>query len=207
MRYLAALVAGTLVTLGLFYLMSYLISQGKDQNKLDLSTGSVVEFIRVRQDENLQTRERVVPKKPEPPKEPPSQPKVNVASNEKPQAQDLNIQAPKIADGLKGGMGPYLGGGGGGASGDSEEMPIVRIEPQYPQQAAMQGIEGYVTVSFIITKTGSTRDVKVIDANPPRVFNQAAQRAVLRWRYKPRYVDGEPVERPGTVTLDFKLSD
>lgn len=204
MRYLLALVAGTLVTLGLFYFMSVLISQGKDP-KLDKDLGSVVEFIRAPQDENLQTRERMVPQKPPPPERPPEQPKMDVASNDRPQADDLNIQAPKIADGLKGGMGPYLGGGGGG-SGDAEEMPIVRIEPQYPPQAQMQGIEGQVTVSFTVTKTGSISDVKIEAANPPRVFNQAAQRAVMRWRYKPKLVDGEPVERRLSTTFDFKLA-
>lgn len=205
MRYLYALGAGMLVTLGLFYFMSVLISQKKELSK-DHEAGNMVDFIRMRQDESLQTRERVVPDKPPPPQQPPQQPRLDVASNERPQAQDLNIQAPNLADGLRGGTGPYLGGGGG-ATGDAEEMPIVRIEPQYPQQAQMQGIEGSVTVSFTITKTGSVRNVRIVEANPPRVFNQAVQRAVMRWRYKPRYVDGEPVERTAYTTLDFTLAD
>lgn len=205
MRHLLALAAGTLVTLSLFYFMSTLISQKKELPDVK-DSGNLIDFIRVKPDDNLQTRQRTVPKKPPPPEQPPMTPKMQVADNQRPQSEDLNIQAPNIADGLKGGAGPYLGGGGG-PTGDAEEMPIVRIEPQYPQKAAMQGLEGAVTVSFTITKTGSVRDVKIVESNPPRVFDRSVQRAVMRWRYKPRYVNGEAVERRSYTTLEFKLSD
>ncbi len=204
MRYIYALMAGGLVTLGLFYFMSTLISQGKKE-PARYDDASFVDFIRVKQEENLQTRNREIPKKPPPPQQPPSKPKLQVAQNDKPQAEDLNIRAPALADGLKGGMGPYLGGGGGGNQ-DAEEMPIVRIQPQYPQKARMRGIEGFATVQFTITKSGSVRDPKILEANPPRVFDRAAMKAVLKWRYKPKLVDGEPVERVTAVTLEFNLA-
>jgi protein TonB len=206
MRYIIGIVAGSFVTLALFYFMSTLISGSKKQPDPN-EMGSVVDFIRVKQEEQVKTRDRAKPKEPPPPKKPPQKPKLDVASQDKPQSQDLNMRTPKMADSLKGGMGPYLGGGGGGPSGDAEEMPIVRINPQWPQKARIRGIEGYVTVSFTITKTGSIRDVEVVDANPPRIFNRVVKKAVLRWKYKPKYVDGQPVERTQQVTLDFKLSE
>ena len=115
------------------------------------------------------------------------------------------MNAPKMANGLKGGMGPYLGRGGGGGDGDSDDMPIVRIQPQMPRKAAIKGIEGYVTVEFTVTKSGATKDVKILQARPPRIFNRAAKRAILKWRCRPKMVDGKPVEVVRQVQLDFKL--
>ncbi|SMF20581.1 energy transducer TonB [Pseudobacteriovorax antillogorgiicola] len=204
MRYLVALGAGGLVTLGLFYFMSVLISQGK-KKPVENDLGPVVEFIRVKRDQETKTRSRELPKKPPPPKAAPSKPKMQVAENDQPQAEQLDMPQPKIANGLKGGMGPYLGGGGGGGNSDGEVMPIVRIAPQMPRKARMRGIEGYVVASFTVTKSGSVSDVKIVEAKPPRIFNREAKRAILKWKYKPQIVDGKAVEIPQTIRLDFKL--
>jgi protein TonB len=77
----------------------------------------------------------------------------------------------------------------------------------YPRRAAIAKIEGYVTVEFTITETGSVADPSVVDAKPPRVFDREAIRAILKWKFKPRIVDGQPVARRATQTLDFKLAD
>lgn len=201
MRYLIALGSGSLVTLGLFYFMSVLISQGK-KKPLNSDLGPVVEFIRVKRDQDTKTRNRELPKKPPPPKAAPSKPKMQVADNDKPQADQLDMPQPKIANGLKGGLGPYLGGG---AASDGEVMPIVRISPQMPRKAAMRGIEGYVVVQFTVTKSGTTSDVKIVESKPPRIFNRNAKRAILKWKYKPQVVDGKPTEIQQKVRLDFKL--
>jgi protein TonB len=47
----------------------------------------------------------------------------------------------------------------------------------------------------------------VIDSQPPRVFDREAIRAILRWKFKPRVVDGQAVERQATQTIDFTLDD
>ena len=84
---------------------------------------------------------------------------------------------------------------------------MVRIQPQYPRRAAIAKIEGFVTIEFTITATGSVTNPKVVDAKPPRVFDRDAIRAILKWKFKPRVVDGRPVARRATQTLDFKLAD
>lgn len=206
MRYLLSVVAGLFVTLGLFYFMSTLISHGAKQAAVK-DVGEIVDFIRVKQDESTRTRERKIPKKPEPPKKQPPKPQMQFAEQQNQQQNDLKMDMPKLAAGLKGGIGPYLGRGGGGGSADSEEMPIVRIRPQYPQKAAMRGIEGHVTVSFTITETGGVKDVRILESKPPRVFDRSAQRAVLKWRYRPKVVDGQAIAREMTTTVEFKLSD
>lgn len=207
MRYLLALGAGGVVTIILFFFMSALIDQGKKRSDFK-DTGQIADFVRNTRETDTKTRSRELPKKPPPPKPMPSKPKLQVADNEQPQDEDLQMQAPLIANGLKGGMGPYLGrGGGGGGNGNADIMPIVRINPQMPRKAAMRGIEGYVIVQFTVTKSGSTKDVKILEARPPRIFDRAAKRAILKWRYKPQLVDGKPVEVMQRVQLDFNLED
>ena len=60
-------------------------------------------------------------------------------------------------------------------------------------------------MEFTITEAGTVKDPRVIDADPPRVFNREALRAILKWKFKPRIIDGVAVERPATQTLDFTL--
>lgn len=96
----------------------------------------------------------------------------------------------------------------GNFTSDGEYLPIVRVEPIYPTRAASRGIEGYVVMEFTVTSNGSVRDPLVVEAEPSSIFNRAAERAVLKWKFKPRVVDGTPVEVPGVQTqLTFKLDN
>ena len=83
--------------------------------------------------------------------------------------------------------------------------PIVRINPMYPRDAQFRGLEGWVKLEFTITEVGTVKNPKVIEADPPRVFNREALRAILKWKFKPRVIDGVAVERTATQTLDFTL--
>ena len=47
----------------------------------------------------------------------------------------------------------------------------------------------------------------MIEAQPPRVFNREAIRAILKWKFKPRVVDGIAVERRATQVIDFTLDE
>lgn len=91
---------------------------------------------------------------------------------------------------------------------NSELRPIVRVDPRYPNDAAREGIEGWVELQFNVDKTGSVTDVNVIKAQPKRVFDSAARRALLRWKYKPAMRDGQPITQTGlSVVLEFSLAD
>jgi protein TonB len=91
---------------------------------------------------------------------------------------------------------------------DHEPIPVVRIDPDYPLRALRKGTEGWVKVQFSITATGMVGDAIVVASDPENVFEAAALKAVGRWRYDPKVVNGVPVERPGVQTLIwFRLNE
>ena len=84
-------------------------------------------------------------------------------------------------------------------SDDANYTPIYKQAAIYPRRALVRGIEGYVVLEFTVTRAGGVHDPKVIEANPPRIFDQAAIDAVRQFRYIPRVVNGEPVQVTGVT--------
>lgn len=84
---------------------------------------------------------------------------------------------------------------------DNDVFPRVRVEPDYPPQAITRGIEGWAQVRFTVTAIGSVRDAIVVASEPGTVFDDVALKAIARWRYNPRVVNGEAVERVGLQTV------
>jgi len=73
---------------------------------------------------------------------------------------------------------------------------------------ASWGIEGRVLIEFTISKSGSVKNPKVIAYEPSTIFNKAAIKAVLQWKYNPKIEEGKAVERSGVrVRLKFELKD
>jgi protein TonB len=90
---------------------------------------------------------------------------------------------------------------------EGDIIPVVVIRPIYPREAAISGIEGWVKIEFTITEAGTVKDPRVVDARPARVFNRAAIRAMLKWKFKPRVVEGVAVDRRASQIIDFTLDD
>ena len=198
-------IAAAVTTLLFFGMAKMIANSGTPLGKS--TDGPSIEFIRLKQQSVVQEKKRDVPKKPDPPKEPPKMNKMNVAKMDAPQQQDMKMDGLNMEMPLALGNGPYLGGAGGG-SGDAGVMPLVRIEPQYPRKAAMNGTEGWVKLKFDITPVGTVTNVAVIESKPRRIFDRAARRALLKWKYKPRMEEGKPVAQKGLlVQLDFKLEN
>ena len=190
-----------LTVLVLFYFMSALISRPPDIKKQTEVT-SLVEFIRSKPRDFLDEKKRKLPKKKPKEMKPPKMKKLSSVLP-KPQKMNPKMNLPDIKSLLKSG-GPAVGGLGSVMG--SGVMPLVRIEPQYPRKAAMQGIEGWVILQFDVTPSGTVSDVKVLSAKPPRIFNREAVKALRKWKYRPKIEDGKPVEQKGLkVQLDFKL--
>ncbi|MDE0119264.1 MAG: energy transducer TonB [Bdellovibrionales bacterium] len=191
-----------LTTLVLFYFMSVLISDTPDLKKKTDMAG-LIEFIRVKPRSFLDEKIRKLPEKKPKQMKPPKM-KMLSAALPKPEKINPQMNMPDIKSVLRSG-GPAVGGFGGANLG-SEVTPLVRIEPQYPRKAAMQGIEGWVRLQFDITPTGMVSGVQVLAAKPSNIFDRAAIKALRKWKYRPKVENGKPVEQKGLkVQLDFKL--
>ncbi|MEO1481536.1 MAG: TonB family protein [Myxococcota bacterium] len=93
-----------------------------------------------------------------------------------------------------------------GPTQDGDARPVVRVNPVYPPRAAERGMQGVVRVRFCVDASGVVEKARVIHSDPPGVFDAAALKAVRRWRYKPKVVDGAPVGQClKPVELDFTL--
>ena len=87
------------------------------------------------------------------------------------------------------------------AGSDRDVIPLVRVPPDYPPRALARGLEGWVQVRFTITPTGTVKDPTVVNADPKQIFDDAALKAIARWRYNPRVEGGVAVERVGVETI------
>lgn len=203
-RYIVAVILAIVVTLVTFYIMHTLIS-GAGGDREDLEPPPGIRFGPVEIDETVERRDRRRPPPPPPPEEPPPPPDMEIAQMEQQVTEMPDMDLPDL-DLSMSGSGPFLGAmNQGDRTAEGDVVPLVRIQPQYPRDAAVAQIEGYVTVRFTIDQTGSVRNPRVIDSDPPRVFDREAIRAILRWKFKPRVVDGQAVEREATQTIDFSL--
>jgi protein TonB len=77
--------------------------------------------------------------------------------------------------------------------------------PEYPQSALDQKISGTVTVEFVIGTNGQTKNVRLVDSTPPKVFDRAALDAVSHWRYEPVVINSVPTEIPTHMVIRFEL--
>jgi len=204
-RLVIAALPAVAVTFSLFLLMFKLISSGGSNNE-EMEAIAGIHFGPVDIPDEVLTKNRRIPKKPPPPKDPPPPPKLQVSKMDQTQQNLPKLDLPNLDVPLSGGEGMYIGNF---ASVDKTQegdiIPIVKILPMYPRDAAMQGLEGWVKVEFIITAIGTVKNPRVVDAKPPRVFNREAIRAILKWKFKPRVIDGVAVDRSATQVIDFNL--
>ncbi len=198
-RYAFSVVIGTIVTLSLLFVMQLLIASGKaaltkprDRAKL--------EFVRVKRNEALNTEDLTPEKPPPPPETPPETPPQDM-DNMDPNAPTINVPQPTMTADTS------IGGPGGMNIAEGDYLPIVRVAPVYPARALSRGLEGYVDLSFTVTSAGTVRD-PIIIFSTSSLFERAATRAVLKFKYKPRVVDGIPVDVPGVKTrITFLIED
>jgi len=195
------------VSCALFLSMSRLIAPG-DEPRGGLRPIAGIHFGPVELPEEIKARSRSRPEKPPLPGNPPATPRLQVAKPELEPGEMPAADLPDLDLPLVGGEGAFPGSYRQAdlwAEGDI--IPIVVIRPLYPREAAMAGTEGWVKVEFTITAVGTVENPRVIDAWPPRIFNREAIRAILKWKFKPRVVDGVAVERQATQVIDFTLDD
>lgn len=189
-RIVIGLVVSLAVTLSLFWLMQYLIETA-DRTLNEDGAGNLVDFVRVKRDESIQRRQ-LKPKKPPPPDTPPPQPPTPQLDNLDANAEKIAISEVPVETDIE------MTGGFSLGVGEGDYLPIVKVAPIYPNRALTRGIEGFCVVQYTVTKQGTTKDPVVIESQcSSSLFHRASVNAALKFKYKPRILDGEAVEVPG----------
>ena len=198
-----ALMLSVLFSLTLFALMYSAIHAGKFIAEKS-ETLQTIDFVRLKRDTEVETLSRWKP--PPPPAQPPPPAKMQVAAQAVSQDMTaMEIPTMNLSASVSGGpMGGTLAKGA--AMFDGDLMPLQRIPPQYPRDAARSGITGWVQLEVLVNADGSVRSAKVLDAKPRGMFEAAAVQAVMRWKFKPKIKDGKPVEQRGAQKIEFNLN-
>jgi len=198
-RYIFSIIVGSVITLSLIFIMNLLIVTAEDAVTKE-RTKYQLDFVRVKRNETVNTEDFTPEKPPKPPETPPEVPPQDMDSVD-PNAPTVNIPAPEVSADVD------LGGPSGMNVAEGDYLPIVRVAPVYPARALSRGLEGYVDMGFTVTTTGTVRDPVVLFSTSS-LFDRAAIRAVLKFKYKPRVVDGVPVDVPNVKTrITFKIEE
>lgn len=188
LRSVIGAVAAVPIALGLFYLMQSLIDTQFEQE--DVKTRKIADI--VVPDKVIETNlKEVLPEKVEDPDEPPPDMEpldfdMDVDMNSANMAPTVAMNVSINASGL--------------SSGDGEYLPIVKVAPIYPRRAQTRGISGTCIVTYTVTTTGAIRDPYIeneTDCSPKGIFERASIKAALKFKYKPRVVDGQAIEVAG----------
>jgi protein TonB len=185
-----AVLVGGFFTTSVFWLLWSLVNTSFDVG--DRAQATQIEFSRMRRDTEVATKrdEKVERERPPPTPETP-----RVAFSAGGIENNVAQLAPIVdASGAMSRMSLSAGS-------DRDVIPLVRINPDYPPRALQRGLEGWVQVQFTITATGTVKDAIVVDAMPKNIFDDAALKAIARWRYNPKVEGGVAQERVGMQTI------
>ncbi len=189
MRSLLGYITGFFMVVFLFWFMMFLITF----TEIGLQEGGktrFLDFVRVKRNETPE-RKKNKPEKPPLPEAPPKQPPTPKLDNFDASAEKMAVSAAPVETNVE----LNAGGFSIGAIGEGEYLPIVKVAPIYPERAASRGIEGFCTVSYTVTKQGTTENVAVVpDQCSSSLFHRSSIRAAAKFKYKPRIKDGEAIE-------------
>jgi protein TonB len=189
-RLVTGVVIGLAVTAGLFWMMQYLIDTA-DRELNEGASGHLVDFVRLKRNEAIERRQ-LKPKKPPPPDAPPPQPPTPQLDNLNPNAEKIAISAVPVETDIE------MSGGFSLGVGEGDYLPIVKVAPIYPQRALSRGVQGFCVVQYTVTRQGTIRDPVVVESMcSSSLFHRASVQAALKFKYKPRVIDGQAVEVPG----------
>ncbi len=196
-RILIIVLGALVVNAAMFTAIRYMVIN-RQMRLAETSQFDLANFIRM-QEQSRDVRSRREPKAPEKPKTE--------------QQRDLSRLAQASKSGGVGGLSVDMPNIdieidiGGGISLARELTPLVRFPPEYPMGAATNRIEGYVLLRFTVTETGTVADPEIIRSQPAGIFDRAALRSVLRWKYQPQLVEGEPVSVISYTRISFMMEE
>ena len=202
LRLFVGLIFGACVTVGLLWVMQHLIASA-DRTLIEEARVYLVDFVRVEREEVIQRRE-IKPRKPQTPEQPPPNPPSPQMDDLEAGVETIAIPAASVNTQIE-----LTGGGFSLGVGEGDYLPIVKVAPIYPQRALIRGIEGYCVVEFTVTKLGKVREPRIIDSQcTSSLFHRASLQASLKFKYKPRIIDGVAIDVPGVLNkFTFEIID
>ena len=198
-RYFLALAVGSFAALSLLWLMQFLIATGKAAITESVDA-RMVDFVRVKREETVE-RERKKPERPPEPEEaPPELPRPQNDASDFEGVTPVNPLGPRLDTGMDSELGDF-------SLAEGDYLPIVKVAPMYPRRAQSRGLDGYCDLQFTVTPLGTTSDVSVIYCSSS-LFERASVQALLKFKYKPRVVNGTAIAVPGLQhRITFQMED
>jgi len=208
-RWGTSIIVSLIITLALFWSMQKMISRANIaiDTKKDYQT---IDFIQANQEETKPEMKKELPPEPKPKEKPPEMVEKVVSQKTQtntPQSPvSLDIDMPSVGKGIKVAQGrPQMLGPVKMSKMDSELTPMMQIRPIYPSRARMMGTQGHVTVRLVVNEAGEVTKITILQSTPKGVFDNAVKRAVKRWKFRPKTVDGKAVIQNGVLTINFSL--
>ncbi|SIQ00555.1 energy transducer TonB [Marinobacterium stanieri] len=222
MRAVLFLPASLLVSLLLFLLMAHLAGVGRSEPP-ETQDYTSVNLHRLKLDSDVRVREREALPPPElQPEQPPAPtpPDMSQPVNINTPSVALNMQTPALEIGMQINASVDLSSVSAVAPAPSpapvpspgikmhaNATPVSRMNPQYPRRALTRRIQGYVVAEFTVDTQGRVipDSFKIVEADPPGMFDRAVERALMRWRFNPLTENGAAVPFRTRQRLEFKL--
>lgn len=206
-RWVLALFGGVVVSLFLFWSMQKMIHTD-NKNIVENEIYKMIDFVQPERQESSPEKLKELPPEPKPKKAPPKTQMTTQAQEVQTPQTQLNIAPPSLgAPSLGRGERPKLMAPMKVAKLDSELIPMVQIKPAYPEKAKRMGVEGAVKVSLEVNEAGEVQNIEILESNPEGVFDASVRKALRRWKFRPKTVDGRAVPQTGVLTLTFKLEN
>ena len=194
-RVVAVAALGCLVALSLFTLMRAMVY--REAPDFDEAEERRIADIHLAERLIEAVIEDELPDKPEPDEPPPALPQPQPQRDNELRRGAINLSVDLKPQNIH--IGPMMAGG--------EYLPLVKISPTYPRRAQSRGIEGQCTVEYTVTALGAVESPKIVDCSSP-LFQNTSLKAALKFKYKPRVVDGQPIAVHGVQNrFIYELED
>ena len=198
-RYFVALAIGGFAALSLLWVMQFLIATGQAAITEALDA-RFVDFVRVKREETVERKQEKPERPPEVDEQPPELPQQDMDSSDFDSSVAVSVPSPDMNVGLDGELGDF-------SLAEGDYLPIVKVAPMYPRRAQSRGLEGHCDLQFTVTPLGTTADVSVIECTSS-LFERASVQALLKFKYKPRVVNGTAIAVPGLRhRITFQIED
>lgn len=207
MRYSSAAITALILSFFTFLGMTLLVTTNKYTKSESFEP---IEFSKINDMEKIDPTTPPKPKTPpkqEQVKHPPALPKINITENNNQNRETIIIEGiakPETAS-FSTLAKPTILQANNNPDSNHGLIVLLPVMPQYPIKQLNNKIEGWVKVGFVVNELGKATQIKVLDAKPKRVFDQATIRAIRKSKFKPLMINGKAAAQSAIQVIEFKL--